>query len=184
MIFVILGTQDKSFERLLNKIEELKKQKIIKDDIVVQSGYTKYNSKIMSIFDYLPMNEFENYINKADLIITHGGAGSILGSLKKNKKVIAVPRLSKYGEHTNDHQLQIVKELANDGYILSCLDLNELGHVIEKSKDFIPKKYVPDNKRVVDTINNYIEKSNNYNKSIIYILVFLLCILLIIFFVF
>ena len=169
MIFVILGTQDKPFTRLLEALEELKKKKRIKEDIIVQAGYTKYNSKYMKIFDYIPMDEFETYIKKADLIITHGGAGSILTSLKQKKKVIAVPRLSKYGEHTNDHQLQIIEELEKEKYILSCMDLSKLEEAYQQSKTFHPKKYQPDNKKMIDTIEQYIERTNHKNHSLLII---------------
>ena len=92
MIFVILGTQDKDFSRLLKEIDRLIKEKKITEKVIVQAGTTKYQSKNMKIFDLLPMTEFNRFIGKADLIITHGGVGSIMNSLKKGKKVIAVPR--------------------------------------------------------------------------------------------
>ena len=121
MIFVTLGTQDKSFSRLLKAIDKEIEKGNIKDKVVVQAGFTKYKSKNMEIFDLIPADKFDQYIEKSDLVITHGGAGSILTALKKNKKVIAAARLSKYKEHTNDHQIQIVKEFSDEGYILMIL---------------------------------------------------------------
>lgn len=181
MIFVILGTQDKSFIRLLKEIENLKKKEIIKEEVIVQAGYTKFESKYMKVFDYISMSEFEEYITKADLIITHGGAGSILSSLKKNKKVIAVPRLSQYGEHTNDHQTQIVNMLSKEGYILSCNAVKNLGSVIKESKSFKPRKYIPNNKKMLDIIENYVTKTDNNNHSLVIIFTVLFIIFLILF---
>ena len=112
MILVTLGTQDKGFERLLKQVDEEIKKGNIKEKVVVQAGYTKYESPNMEIFDLIPADEFDNLVSKARLIITHAGAGSILSAVKKGKVVIAAPRLKKYGEHTNDHQLQIAKEFA------------------------------------------------------------------------
>lgn len=82
---------------------------VIDEEVIVQAGYTKYFSDKMKIFDLISQEDFVLYMNRADLIITHGGVGSIITALKMNKKIIAVPRLAKYGEHINDHQLQIVK---------------------------------------------------------------------------
>ena len=118
MILVTLGTQDKSFKRLLDAISKEIDKGTIKDKVVVQAGYTKYKNDKMEIFSSLPSDELEELIKKADLIITHGGVGSILTALKYKKKVIVAPRLSKYNEHTNDHQKEITKEFAKEGYIL------------------------------------------------------------------
>ena len=76
----------------------------IKEKVVVQAGCTKYESKNMEIFDLIPMEKFDDLIKSCDLLITHGGVGSIITGLKNNKKVIAAARLEKYKEHTNDHQ--------------------------------------------------------------------------------
>lgn len=167
MIFVTLGTQDKEFTRLLEAIDREIEKGNIKERVVVQAGYTKYESKNMEIFDLISTDEFNKYIKSADLIITHGGAGSILTAIKNNKKVIAAARLYKYKEHTNDHQKQIVKEFADEGYILELRDFNKLGKLIEKSKNFTPKKFVSNTPNMIKLIEDYIEDTNNvswYNK--------------------
>ena len=167
MIFVTLGTQDKSFKRLLEAIDREIENGNIKEKVIVQAGLTKYESKNMEIFDLLPADKFEEYIDKSDLIITHGGVGSILTAIKKNKKVIAAARLKKYKEHTNDHQRQIVKEFSEQGYILELRDFNKLGKLIEKSKNFKPKKVHSNTNNFIKLIENYIEETDNvswYNK--------------------
>lgn len=167
MIFVTLGTQDKSFSRLLEAIDKEIEKGNIKEKVVVQAGLTDYHSSNMEIFDLIPADEFDKYIEKSDLVITHGGAGSILTAIKKNKKVIAAARLSKYKEHTNDHQKQIVKEFSEQGYILELRDFNKLGKLIEKSKTFKPKKFESNTDNMIKLIENYIEDTNHiswYNK--------------------
>ena len=141
MVFVVLGTNDKDFSRLLKAIDYEIENGTIKDEVIVQSGKTKYKTDCMKVIDFLSMDEFNQYIDKADYIITHGGVGTILDSLKKDKKIIAVPRLKKYKEHVNDHQIQIISEFEKDGYLLGVEDLNELGTAIKKIKKFKPKKF-------------------------------------------
>lgn len=180
MIFVTLGTQDKGFPRLLEAIDKEIEKGTIKEKVIVQAGLTKYESKNMEIFDLVPTNEFEKYIDEADLIITHGGAGSILTAIKHGKKVIAAARLAKYKEHTNDHQKQIVKEFSKEGYILELKDFNKLGKLIENSKHFTPKKFESNTNNMIKLISNYIEDSNHvswFNKyrKIIYYLFFMMC---------
>lgn len=168
MIFVTLGTQDKSFKRLLKAVEREILNGNIKEKVVVQAGYTKYESNVMEVFDTISKDEFEDYINKASLIITHGGVGSILTALELNKKVIAAPRLSKYKEHTNDHQKQIVNEFEKEGYILALRDFTKLDKVLVKAKTFTPKKYQSNKVNFQKIITNYIDNTNHiswYNKD-------------------
>lgn len=157
MILVTLGTQDKTFDRLLKAIDKQIKKGKIKDRVVVQAGFTKYESDNMEIFDLISMKTFDKLMDEADLVITHGGVGSILSAIRKDKKVIAIPRLSKYKEHTNDHQKQIVEEFVNKQYILTCNDLNKIDLVIEESKNFKPNKYKSNNSTMIKMIENFIE---------------------------
>lgn len=157
MILVTLGTQDKSFKRLLEAIDKQVMLGNIKDKIIVQAGHTKYNSANMTIFDFIPYDEFDEYIKKCNLLITHGGVGSIITGLKYGKKVIAAPRLAKYGEHTNDHQLQIIDNFTENGYILGLYDFAKLDEVIKKSDKFKPKKYKSNTKNMIKLIEEYID---------------------------
>ena len=157
MILVMLGSQNNSFERLLKELDKLKEKKIIKEDIIVQAGYTKYESKNLEIFDFIDSESLEEYQKKADLIITHGGVGSITNSIKKNKKVIAIPRLKKYDEHVNDHQKDIVESFSNNGYIIGIQDVKDLEEAYKKSKDFKPKKYIPNNSKILKIVEDFID---------------------------
>ena len=161
MILVMLGTQNNSFERLLKKMDELIEKKVIDEKVIVQSGYTNYESKNMRIFDLIPQGELERYQEQADLIITHGGVGSIVSSIKKGKKVIAVPRLHRYHEHVNDHQKQIVEAFDKKGYIIGIQRIDELRKAIIRAQEFEPKKYEDQeksNSKILEIIEDFIEK--------------------------
>lgn len=159
MIFVILGTQDKEFPRLLRSVDSQIENGNIKEEVIVQAGCTKYKSDKMKIFDLVGIDEFNNYLKKADLIITHGGYGTITSALKLNKKVIACPRLKKYKEHTNDHQMEILDAYEKEGYILYLKDENDLGILLEKAKNFKPKKYEDDSKNIIKIVTDFIDKN-------------------------
>ncbi len=158
MILVTLGTQDKSFKRLLDAIQKQIDKGNIVDRVVVQAGCTKFDSKDMEIFDLIPVDEFKKLTKEADLIITHGGVGSIMDGLKNGKKIIAAPRLQKYGEHVNDHQLQIIDEFAKMGYVMPLKDFNVLDKALKKLKKFKPKKFESNTQNMVDFISNYIDE--------------------------
>ena len=159
MILVTLGTQDKSFTRLLDAIQKQIDLGNIKDKVIVQAGCTKYKSKDMQILDLIPYDEFEKYIKECDLLITHGGVGSIITGLKNKKKVIAAARLAKYKEHTNDHQLQIIKNLSVSGYILPLDDFDKLDEVLISVKIFKPKTYKSNTDNMIKLISNYIDNN-------------------------
>ena len=157
MILITLGTQDKPFTRLLEEVEKCIKKGVIKEEVVVQAGCTKFESKKMEIFDLIPMEDFEQLINKCDILITHGGVGSIITGLKKNKKVIAVPRLAKYGEHVNDHQKQIIENFDKAGYIIGIEDTKDLSSAIKKVTNFTPNKYKSNTSNMIKTITSIID---------------------------
>ncbi len=168
MVFVVLGTQDKEFSRLLEAVDREIENGTIRDEVIVQAGQTHYESKNMKIFDLLSDPEFEKMLDRADLIITHGGAGTILSAIKKGKKVIAAPRLQKYKEHHNDHQKQIIEEFSKQGFIMELRDFNKLGKLIEKSSSFQPKKFESNTQNMIKLLENYIENTNHvswFNRS-------------------
>ncbi len=158
MIFVTVGTQDKPFTRLLKAIDEAIERKEIVEDVVVQSGYTKYESKNMQVLEYIPFDKFGEYLDKADVIITHGGVGSILSSVKKGKKVVAVARLSKFGEHTNDHQLQVIEKMSKQGYIINGNDLQDIGKAVEDAKKMQVKEYISNTDNFISELRKEIDK--------------------------
>ena len=158
MILVTLGTNDKSFIRLIKKIEELIIEQVITEDVVVQAGFTHYESKHMKIFDLIPMEEFSKLTSECSLLITHGGVGSIISGLQNNKKVIALPRLKVFKEHVNDHQLQIIENFEKSGYILASYSVDDLANTIKKVPTFEPKKYTSNTENFIKLIKKYIDE--------------------------
>lgn len=159
MILVMLGTQNNDFHRLLDEIEKNIENGNINEEVIVQAGFTKYKSDKMKIFSLTTKENLENLIKQADLIITHAGVGSIEMSLEQNKKVIAVPRLKKYGEHVNDHQKDIEKKLDEKGCLIGIDDVSKLGIALKKVKKFIPKEYEKSNSdEIIYIIKTFIDK--------------------------
>ena len=159
MILVLLGTQNNSFTRLLEAIQNCIDKKIITDEVIVQAGFTKFESNDMKILDLIDKEELAKLQDRADLIITHGGVGSIISSIKKNKKVIVVPRLKKYDEHVNNHQLQIARRFEQEGYVKYVINLKNLEKVMKSMESFVPRKYESDESNVLNIIENYIDNN-------------------------
>ena len=159
MILVLLGTQNNSFHRLLEEIQKNINNGTIKEKVVVQEGYTKYASKDMEIHTQVPKEKLQELVKKSDLIITHGGVGSIINAITEGKKVIAVPRLKKYNEHVNDHQLDIIDSFNEKGYIIGIHEVEELEGALKKVPEFKPQKYIQNTGRIIKIIEEFIDNN-------------------------
>lgn len=156
MIFVCVGSRDYQFNRLLKKIDELIECGDIKDIVIAQIGQSEYEPKNYEWHRYLDRDTFKRYQDEANLIISHAGTGALIGALKLEKQVIAVPRLAQYGEHIDDHQTQISGVLAEEGYLREVLDMDKLGEAVRVSyTEPIMKKYDrPSN--IIQIIDEYL----------------------------
>ena len=161
MILVTLGSQDKPFIRLLKNIDTEIEKGNIKEEVIVQAGYTvdKYQTNNMQMLGLVDRDEFRKLVSECNLLITHGGVGSILTGLKAGKKVIACPRLFKYKEHMNDHQIQIINEFAKAGYILAYHENDNLSDILKQTKKFKPNKYVSNTTNFVNMIKEFIDNN-------------------------
>lgn len=166
MIFVTLGTQDKEFPRLIEEIDRLIENKTIKEEVIVQAGCTKYESKNLKIFDLISHDEFEKLVSECSLLITHGGVGSILTGIKRGKVVIAVPRLKKYKEHESDHQIQIINEFNKKGYIIGLKGVEDLESALKKAKVFKPNEFQSNNNIFINKIEDYIEEEEKKKQDL------------------
>ena len=161
MILVTLGTQDKPFERLIRAVEKQIEIGNIKDEVIVQSGCTKYKSNKMKIIRYISIKDFNNLLKEADFVISHAGVGSIIQGLQNNKKMIVAARKKEYGEHVNNHQEQILENFGDEGYITPVYDLDKLDEALEKVKNFTPKKFEGNNEKFINNMILEIEKLLN-----------------------
>ena len=159
MILITLGTQDKEFTRLLDQVQKEIDKGNIKDKVIVQAGHTKYESKDMEIFDLIDREKFSELISSCDLLITHGGVGSIITGLQNDKKVIVAPRLSKYNEHMNDHQIQITENFSRKKYILPLYENDDLGKVLKEAIKFKPNKYISNTKNMIKLVSEFIDNN-------------------------
>jgi UDP-N-acetylglucosamine transferase subunit ALG13 len=136
LIFVTVGNATQKFRRLLDAVEDLIKKKILdRHSVLIQKGNNPdFSSEYCQSKPFLPMDEFEQFMQKSDLIISHGGCGTLLHAIRLGKIPIVMPRRKKYGEHVNDHQIQLVQSLANEGRIIPAYEPEDLPHAIARAK--------------------------------------------------
>lgn len=160
MIFITLGSQKFQFNRLLKAVDKLLQKGVIEEEVFAQIGYSNYRPKNYNYKDFVDREEFNRIMEEADIVITHGGTGAIISAVKKRKKVIAVPRLAKYGEHVDDHQLQIVGQFRNLDLICEVQDIGNLAEAIKEAKEKNYKSYISNTQNIINSIREFIE----YNK--------------------
>ena len=142
MIFITLGTQKFSFNRLLEMVDRLVAEGVIRDEVFAQTGYSTYTPAHYGHVDFLDPAEYNRRIEQADFVIAHAGVGTIMGCLSARKKLIVVPRTKTHKEHVDDHQFEIADEFAREGYLLSASEYEELKTAVQTIPDFSGREYV------------------------------------------
>lgn len=156
MIFITLGSQKFQFNRLLQAVDEQVADGKITDEVFAQIGASDYKPQNYQFIDFLNRDEFAKWQERAEIVITHGGTGAIIGAVKKGKKVIAVPRLAKYGEHVDDHQLQLIGQFKELDLICECLNCDEIWEAVEVVKRTQYKYYQSNTQKIIGSIEEFI----------------------------
>lgn len=162
MIFVTVGTHEQSFERLVKKVDDLKRDGVIDEDVVIQKGYTDYEPQFCESYKLVGYNDMQKYLKTARIIITHGGPASFIAPLSIGKIPIVVPRQKNFNEHVNNHQKDFVEQVvARDNAIIPCYDINDLGRLIKQYDSIIEnmkENYKSNNKLFCEKLTRIIEE--------------------------
>lgn len=128
MIFVTVGTHTQSFNRILKEIDRLVQSKKIREDVIAQIGHSTYEPNKIKWFRF--RKSIDDLYKNSRIVVCHGGAGSIIKAITNGTPTIAVPRYKRFGEHVNDHQIEIVRELEKEGKLTGVYDIKKLGDAI------------------------------------------------------
>ncbi len=139
-IFVSVGTHPQQFNRLLQELDKLAGEKKLGADVFAQTGNSDFLPGNFGSGKFLSPKEMEERIRKSDLVISHGGAGTIIGALEQKKPLVIVPRLKKFAEHTNDHQCDLAIAMEKAGKAIAVLEIKQLESAIGKARAFKPKE--------------------------------------------
>lgn len=131
MIFVTVGTHEQPFNRLIKKIDELKRDEIIKEEVIMQIGFSTYTPKYCEYKKLIPYQDMIKNVENARIVITHGGPSSFIMPLQVGKIPVVVPRQEKFNEHVNNHQLIFANEV-NERYhnLIVVDDVDKLENII------------------------------------------------------
>ena len=156
-VFVSVGTHPQQFDRLLKKLDELVGNGALKASVFAQTGNSTYQPKNFAFEKFVGETKYNSVLGKAEIVVSHGGAGTIINSLRSGKKLVVVPRLKKFGEHTNDHQLDLAKALEKQRKCLAVYNMKELGTTLAKARSFKPR-IASNREGLVKAIREFIER--------------------------
>lgn len=156
MIFITLGSQKFQFNRLLQAVDQLIEKSVIEDEVFAQIGYSDYQPKHYAYQKFLDREQFLVQEEKCRVLITHGETGAIIGAVKKGKKVIAVPRLAEYGEHVDNHQIQLIEQFKSQNLICGLKDCSELEDALTYVKNHEFSTYVSNAETIIESIERFI----------------------------
>ena len=136
MIFITIGTQE-PFDRLVEAMDEVAGL-FPEKEFIAQVSNTAYKVQNLKTYDFLDPVQFNKLFNEAELIVSHAGMGTIISALTEKKPIIVVPRLIKFGEHRNEHQLATTKKMEELGYVRVAHDMeslkNEVSHLLNSGE--------------------------------------------------
>ncbi|MBN2593266.1 MAG: hypothetical protein JXA81_07145 [Sedimentisphaerales bacterium] len=142
MIFLTVGTQF-PFDRLVKAVDRAAGTNGFDENIVAQIGESSYCPQNFEAATALEKAVFDRYFNEADSVISHAGMGTITMALDQRKPLLVMPRLKKYGEVVNDHQLAIAKKFEQLGYLLVAYNAEDVPDKMKQLKSFVPEMRQP-----------------------------------------
>lgn len=156
MIFITLGSQKFQFDRLLKAVDQLIAEGGLQDKVFAQIGYSDYKPQHFEYQEFLDREAFAQKMGEADIVITHGGTGAIIGAVNKGKKVIAIPRLARYGEHVDDHQIQIIEQFRDMGILCPCMTCDDLPQALETVRVTTYRSYQSNTQNIINSIDAFL----------------------------
>jgi len=161
MIFVTVGSQKFPFDRLLKKVDQLAADGIISEEVFAQTGVSGYHPQHCRWQPFYDRVDFAKLVEGCDIMITHGGTGAIISAVKRGKKVIAVPRLARYGEHVDDHQLQLLQQFDELNLICVCPDENRLPEALQTVRTHRYDSYRSNTEAYITSLDELIRTAEN-----------------------
>lgn len=132
MIFVTVGTHEQPFNRLIKEMDSLKKEGIITEEVIIQTGYSTYEPRYCKYEKLFSFDKMHSLVENARIVITHGGPSSFIMPLQIGKIPVVVPRQQKFHEHVNNHQLNFADAVKERyGNIIVVENIKDLKSIIE-----------------------------------------------------
>mgnify|MGYP006302048049 CR=1 FL=1 len=155
MIYVTLGTMFLDFGRLVRAVDAIAAD--TPEQVVVQLGMARTIPAHCGWFRFKPAEELLEWQRHARVIVAHAGIGAALDALRAGRPLVMVPRRKQYGEHMNDHQVDIAGAVARRGWGRMILDIDELAAVVAEPPP-APANYRPARAPLVAAVREMVQR--------------------------
>jgi UDP-N-acetylglucosamine transferase subunit ALG13 len=157
VIFVTVGTIF-PFDRLIKAVDKACANGLIKEDVFAQIGESSYKPANLEYSFALKKDKFDEIFKNSSGVISHAGMGTILSAVDNGKPLLVMPRLKRFGEHVNDHQLGTARKFEQLGHVLAAYSEEELPDKLRELKTFVPKPRTNQAKAVADRIAKFLSE--------------------------
>ncbi|MBI5094226.1 MAG: beta-1,4-galactosyltransferase [Candidatus Hydrogenedentes bacterium] len=142
MIYATLGTMFLDFARLVRAMDAI--AEATNEHVIVQTGLCRVTPVRCEYFDFKPRDEAQRIQRDARVIVCHAGIGSVMDALEARRPFVVVPRLKRFGEHLNDHQLDLAEAVQRRGWGRMVLDIGDLAaacaNPLPAPADYLPAR--------------------------------------------
>ncbi len=155
MIFVTVGTMHLDFARLIRKMDDI--AQLTGERVVIQTGLAATVPTAAEHFTFRPRDEVQSLVAQSRLVVTHAGIGSVIDALNAKRPLVVVPRLSRFREHNNDHQLDLAHAVERRGWGRMVLDIDDLDALCESPPEAYTT-YTPARDSLLSTVRETIDE--------------------------
>ena len=130
MIFVTVGTHEQPFNRLLEYMDRWAHEH--GEEAIMQTGCSSFIPRFSRCERFYTREDMSRLTDEARIVVTHGGPCCYTKVLHAGKHPVVVPRRHEFGEHIDDHQVEICREFERRYHnIILVNDINLLGGTLE-----------------------------------------------------
>lgn len=151
------------FNRLVDAVAELKAKGLIPEDVIIQTGIGGHSPEGLETVETLPFDRVQELLREADIVVCHGGTGSLITALRQGCRVIAIPRLPELGEHYDNHQAEITSAFAARGLIAVANSPEELAQALKAVRARPPVLATTDPTELVDYLKDVLSRETAPN---------------------
>ncbi len=152
------------FERLVSSVTELKARGGLLEDVIIQTGVGAPQPQGVTAVETLPFDKIQELLTDADIVVCHGGTGSLITALRKGCRVIAFPRLPEKGEHYDNHQAEITSAFAARGLIEVANDADELAQALQRIKSRPPVLATTDPSELMNYLDDVLDEERRKRR--------------------
>lgn len=153
------------FDRMVSSVAELKSRGEITEDVFIQTGIGGLKPAGIASAEELEFSEMQAKLKSADIAVCHGGTGSLITALQAGCRVIAMPRLSDYGEHYDRHQDEITDAFAARGLIHVARSTEELALALRQVRTEQPRLVTSDHSELSKFIRSILDRGQVVRRS-------------------